>query len=249
MKIPHWHQILVIFMIYALLSRNFDVRIYALFPQIFGNWKVDSADFFTFRMYAKELGFVILAAAFQALPIPSPAIAWRARLLSGDPCHIILPGEIAFSVPWPWRSSIWQTLPLPCIPSPSEVLPFAILRWIYLCKKLVKFESNGSKAGFRCFLRVKYLAFCNSAESRACSFPKTCLVFQSPHLQLCPSALLPFAQRAEHSAHSGELSLFLLMTQFLPDTFISDNPTSCLAFSLCPSELLPFAQRACICPF
>ena len=51
MKIPHWHQILVIFMIYALLSRNFDVRIYALFPQIFGNWKVDSADFFTFRMY------------------------------------------------------------------------------------------------------------------------------------------------------------------------------------------------------
>ena len=52
MKIPHWHQILVIFMIYALLSRNFDVRIYALFPQIFGNWKVDSADFFTFRMYA-----------------------------------------------------------------------------------------------------------------------------------------------------------------------------------------------------
>ena len=54
MKIPHWHQILVIFMIYALLSRNFDVRIYALFPQIFGNWKVDSADFFTFRMYAPQ---------------------------------------------------------------------------------------------------------------------------------------------------------------------------------------------------
>ena len=52
MKLPHWHQILVIFMIYALLSQNFDVRIYALFPQIFGNWIVDSADFFTFRMYA-----------------------------------------------------------------------------------------------------------------------------------------------------------------------------------------------------
>ena len=51
MKIPHWHQIIVIFMIYTLLSRNFDVRIYAVFPQIFGNWKVDSADFFTFRMY------------------------------------------------------------------------------------------------------------------------------------------------------------------------------------------------------
>ena len=54
MKIPHWHQILVISMICALLSRNFDVRIYALFPQIFGNWKVDSADFFTFRMYVNS---------------------------------------------------------------------------------------------------------------------------------------------------------------------------------------------------
>ena len=58
MKIPHWHQILVIFMIYALLSRNFDVRIYALFPQIFGNWKVDSADFFTFRMYEEASQFL-----------------------------------------------------------------------------------------------------------------------------------------------------------------------------------------------
>ena len=31
--------------------RNFAVRIYALFPQIFGDWKVESTDFFTFRMY------------------------------------------------------------------------------------------------------------------------------------------------------------------------------------------------------
>ena len=40
-------------MIYTLLSQNFDVGIYALFPQIFGNLKVDSADFFTFRMYVR----------------------------------------------------------------------------------------------------------------------------------------------------------------------------------------------------
>jgi len=33
-KMPHWHQILVIFMIYAIMSRNFAVRMYALFPQI-----------------------------------------------------------------------------------------------------------------------------------------------------------------------------------------------------------------------
>ena len=52
---PHWHQILMIFIIYALLSQNFAVRIYALFRQIFGNWKVESADFFTFRMYVATL--------------------------------------------------------------------------------------------------------------------------------------------------------------------------------------------------
>ena len=38
-KMPHWHQILVIFMIYALLSGYFVVAIYALFPQNFGDWK------------------------------------------------------------------------------------------------------------------------------------------------------------------------------------------------------------------
>ena len=40
-KMPHWHQILVIFMIYAILSRNFAVRIYALFPQISLDWKTE----------------------------------------------------------------------------------------------------------------------------------------------------------------------------------------------------------------
>ena len=51
-KMPHWHQILVIFIIYALLSRNFVVAIYALFPQNFGDWKSGFADWVTFRMYA-----------------------------------------------------------------------------------------------------------------------------------------------------------------------------------------------------
>ena len=52
-KMPNWHQIPVIFMIYSLLSRNFAVRIYALFPQIFLDWKAKSADFYTFRMYER----------------------------------------------------------------------------------------------------------------------------------------------------------------------------------------------------
>ena len=40
-KMPHWHQILVIFMIYAILSQNYAVRIYALFPQISLDWKTE----------------------------------------------------------------------------------------------------------------------------------------------------------------------------------------------------------------
>ena len=40
--------------IYALLSQNFVVRIYALFLQIFLDWKVKSADIFTFWMYAEK---------------------------------------------------------------------------------------------------------------------------------------------------------------------------------------------------
>ena len=51
---PYWHQIIVNFMIYAFLLQNFALRIYSLFPQIFGDWKVRSADIFTFRMYGYE---------------------------------------------------------------------------------------------------------------------------------------------------------------------------------------------------
>ena len=39
---PHWHQILVIFMIYAIFLQIFVVRIYAPFPQISLDWKTDS---------------------------------------------------------------------------------------------------------------------------------------------------------------------------------------------------------------
>ena len=42
-------------MIYALLTRNFVVRIYALFPQICMDWKTKSAESFTFWMYAYAL--------------------------------------------------------------------------------------------------------------------------------------------------------------------------------------------------
>ena len=40
-------------LIYALLWRNFIVAIYALFPQIFWDWKGLSADFYIFRMYGR----------------------------------------------------------------------------------------------------------------------------------------------------------------------------------------------------
>ena len=45
-KRKYWNS-----MIYALLTRNFVVRIYAIFPQIFLDWKAKSSDIFTFWMY------------------------------------------------------------------------------------------------------------------------------------------------------------------------------------------------------
>ena len=47
------HKITCIFMIYVYLSRKFFIAIHALFPPIFLAWKVDSANVFTFRMYAQ----------------------------------------------------------------------------------------------------------------------------------------------------------------------------------------------------
>ena len=63
-------------MIYALLSRNFAVRIYALFPQIFGNWKVESADFFSFRMYVWPAFARLDISSFPIHPFPSLG-SWR----------------------------------------------------------------------------------------------------------------------------------------------------------------------------
>ena len=53
-------------MIYALLTWNFVVRIYALFPQIFLDWKVKSADFFTYRMYACQRAVFPKPSAFSS---------------------------------------------------------------------------------------------------------------------------------------------------------------------------------------
>ena len=44
-------------LIYARLSQNVVVAIYALFPQISWDWKVESADFFAFRMYERGWSF------------------------------------------------------------------------------------------------------------------------------------------------------------------------------------------------
>ena len=52
-------------LIYAHLSRNFVVVIYALFPQNFLDWKVKSADFFTYRMYACQRAVFPKPSAFS----------------------------------------------------------------------------------------------------------------------------------------------------------------------------------------
>ena len=45
--------------ILALLSQNFYVEIDALFPQIFCDWKADSANFIVFRMYDNAVFFLL----------------------------------------------------------------------------------------------------------------------------------------------------------------------------------------------
>ena len=55
--ITNCYQLLPKLLIYALLSRNFIVAFYARFPQIFWDWKADSADFCTFRMYDYQCCF------------------------------------------------------------------------------------------------------------------------------------------------------------------------------------------------
>ena len=43
-----------ILLIFAFVLQNFIVAIYALFPQIFWDWKAESANFCTFRMYVSS---------------------------------------------------------------------------------------------------------------------------------------------------------------------------------------------------
>ena len=50
-----YHQITCIFMIYVYLLQKFVVAIYAVFPPIVLAWKLDSANFFTFRMYVRKV--------------------------------------------------------------------------------------------------------------------------------------------------------------------------------------------------
>ena len=53
-KMPHWHHFLWFIMICALLLRNFLLQFRHFFPQIFWNWKAQSADFIVFRMYGDD---------------------------------------------------------------------------------------------------------------------------------------------------------------------------------------------------
>ena len=120
MKLPHWHQILVIFMIYALLSRNFDVRIYALFPQIFGNWKVDSADFFTFRMYGNHTRMLLYQVGTWAL-------SRKAVLLKAE-SNLDFFGLKLFCcklLPWYATLPVWEVDMIPVMKRPKAAAIYA----------------------------------------------------------------------------------------------------------------------------
>ena len=66
-----WHKIHGNLMIYAPLSQNIVLKIYALFPQMLWDWKADSANFSTFRMYgltvSKSIKVIVKLQAFSPI--------------------------------------------------------------------------------------------------------------------------------------------------------------------------------------
>ena len=87
-------------MIYALLTRNFVMRIYALFPQIMLKWKAKSADIFTFWMYdflnlhfqARRIDWVFsCGGGGERLMLWNPSVPrsqhfWRCKCEHSIPC-------------------------------------------------------------------------------------------------------------------------------------------------------------------
>ena len=72
-----YHKTTFIFMVYVYLWQKFVVAIYALFPPISLAWKVDSANFFTFRMYDPS-GFSVNAEVQIKISLSSLTRARRA---------------------------------------------------------------------------------------------------------------------------------------------------------------------------
>ena len=83
---PIWHKILGILMIYAPLSQNIAVKISALFPQMFWDWKADSANFFTFRMYVCRQCYTELAQTKCSLEKYMHKVAFE---IKRRPFHIV----------------------------------------------------------------------------------------------------------------------------------------------------------------
>ena len=56
MKMPFWHQIPRIWIIYRLLTQHFvAIKLYALFLQFFWGWKADLVNYLAFRIYTPIL--------------------------------------------------------------------------------------------------------------------------------------------------------------------------------------------------
>ena len=70
-----YHQITCIFMIYVYLLQKFVVAIYAVFPPIVLAWKLDSANFFTFRMYVDTFQWTVCSSVIKWIEIAS-IVAW-----------------------------------------------------------------------------------------------------------------------------------------------------------------------------
>ena len=68
-------------MIYALLSQNFVVEIYALFPQNILDWGADSANFFAFWMYGAR--FICVQSVIDKM-FQGDSLFWDTRTKTAD---------------------------------------------------------------------------------------------------------------------------------------------------------------------
>ena len=136
----HW-----IWLIYALLSRSFVVRIYALFPRIFLAWKTESANFFAFWVYDWHLcPYWHLCPNWRYVIIGVDLLIGTFALIGTNTLFVILLVETVAN----WKRSIFCCL--------WSVDICRIHTFVWLSNKSIKMDKRLPKAVQTYFYAKKY---------------------------------------------------------------------------------------------